>query len=204
MTTDRTARPLPGCPARAGQGTDVRAARFTFVVEDHPDLTEVFGFYQIPGQDPDDLVQAAGFEVPTRSPIARLARQVAASPRRTRALAAVLRANILCCPCTPADGECPAWMRSGSCTPSSTPPEPPSARTSQPWPARCGCSRRARRVPAAGGDRLPGRADRGSSTPPPGLSLPAERSRPVPDSTTRRKPWQSARRSHYPGRRWGP
>lgn len=108
MTTDRTARPLPGCPARAGQGTDVRAASFTFVVEDHPDLTEVFGFYQIPGQDPDDLVQAAGFEVPTRSPIARLARQVAASPRRTRVLAAVLRANILCCPCAPADGECPA------------------------------------------------------------------------------------------------
>ena len=113
MTTDRTARPLPGCPARAGQGTDVRAASFTFVVEDHPAgrhpaVTEIFGFYQIPGQDPDDLVQAAGFEVPAGSPIARLARQVAASPRRTRVLAAVLRANILSCPCVPADGECPA------------------------------------------------------------------------------------------------
>ena len=91
MTTPSVTRPFPSCPARHGRGTDIRTARFTLIAEDFPDdgtgqpFTQVFGFYRPLGDDPDDLIQAPGFDIPADSPIARLARQVAASPQLTRA-----------------------------------------------------------------------------------------------------------------------
>jgi hypothetical protein len=104
MTTT-TGRPLPGCPARHGQGTDLATATFTLVAEDtgigtgRPS-TEIFAFFHAPGQPEDDLIQAPCFDVPATSPVARLARMTAASPRRTRAAGDYLRTRITTCPCT--------------------------------------------------------------------------------------------------------
>jgi hypothetical protein len=111
----RARRPLLGCPAIAGQGTDIGAARFTLIAEDcergsdgQPSLTEVFGYWQLPGQDSEDLVHADGFTVPSRSPAALTARKVAASRRRTRIAGELLRAAVIACPCTLPAG-CPAY-----------------------------------------------------------------------------------------------
>jgi hypothetical protein len=108
-------RPRPGCPAIAGEGTDIRAARFTLVAEDcerGPDgqmtLTEVFGYWQALGQDSENLVHVDGFAVPSRSPAALTARRVAASRRRTRIAGELLHAAITACPCTGPAG-CPAF-----------------------------------------------------------------------------------------------
>jgi hypothetical protein len=102
------------CPAISGRGTDLDKARFMLVAEDcerGPDelmtLTEVFGFYQVPGQDSDDLIHADGFAVPAGSPVALMAHKVARSRRRTRIAGNMLRAAITACPC--AGGGCPAY-----------------------------------------------------------------------------------------------
>jgi hypothetical protein len=113
MTAPPLTRPLPSCPARHRRGTDIRAAGFTLIAEDFPDdgtgrpFTQVFGFYRQPGDDPDDLIQAPGFDIPAGSPVARLARQVAASPQLTRAAGDKLRLGVLGCACARA-GSCPA------------------------------------------------------------------------------------------------
>jgi hypothetical protein len=108
-------RPLPGCPAIAGQGTEIGAARFTLIAEDcelgsdgQPSLTEVFGYWQLPGQDSEDLVHVDGFTVRARSSAALTARKVAASRRRTRIAGELLRAAITACSCTRPAG-CPAY-----------------------------------------------------------------------------------------------
>jgi hypothetical protein len=103
---------MPSCPARHGHGTDIHAAGFTLVADDHdtgtrPPITEIFAFFHIPGQSEDDLIQAPGFDIPADSPIARLARQVAASPELTRATGDWLRTGISGCLCDSADA-CPA------------------------------------------------------------------------------------------------
>ncbi len=115
MTPAPATPPLPGCPAVSGRGTSLDTARFTLIADDcepgpdgHPAMTDVFGYWQVPGQDSDDLIHADGFTVPARSPVARLARKVARSRRRTRITGDLLRARITACPCTPAAG-CPAF-----------------------------------------------------------------------------------------------
>jgi hypothetical protein len=52
-------------------------------------------------------VQTASFVVPAGSPIARMAHQVNADSTLTRTAAAVLRSNVVHCPCTDRAG-CPA------------------------------------------------------------------------------------------------
>jgi hypothetical protein len=108
-------RPLPGCPAISGLGTDLDEARFRLVTEDcerGPDgqmtLTEVFGYYQVPGQDSDDLIHADGFAVPIGSPVALMAHKVARSRRRTRIAGNLLRSAITTCRCAGVGG-CPAF-----------------------------------------------------------------------------------------------
>lgn len=45
-------------------------------------MTDVFGYFKVPGSDPDDdAILTGGLEVPIGSPIARLACQVSASRR---------------------------------------------------------------------------------------------------------------------------
>jgi hypothetical protein len=114
--TAAQARPLPGCPARVGHGTDISAADFTLVAEDcerGPDgrltATEVFGYFSLPEQDACDLLQTASLVVPAGSPVARIAHQVSASPDGALAqkAGAILRSNIARCPCA-ATAECPA------------------------------------------------------------------------------------------------
>jgi hypothetical protein len=113
MTTPPITRPLSSCPARHGRGTDISTAGFTLIAEDFPDdgtrqpFTQVFGFYRRPGDDPDDLIQVPGFDIPAGSPVACLARQVAASPELTRAAGDRLRLGIFGCPCH-GGGRCPA------------------------------------------------------------------------------------------------
>jgi hypothetical protein len=108
-------RPLRGCPAISGQGTEISAASFTLVAEDcepgpggQPAETDVFGFWQVPGQDSDDLIHADGFTVPAWSPVAEIAHKVARSRRRTRITGELLRARITACPCV-RTAECPAF-----------------------------------------------------------------------------------------------
>jgi hypothetical protein len=108
-------RPLPGCPAIAGQGTDLDTARFTLVAEDcerGPDgrwtMTEVFGWYQAPGQDSGDLIHVDGFAVPIGTPVALMAHRAARSRRRTRIVGNVLRESISTCRCA-GTGDCPAY-----------------------------------------------------------------------------------------------
>jgi hypothetical protein len=121
-------RPLPGCPAIAGQGTDIGAARFTLIAEDcerGPDgqitLTEVFGYWQLRGQDSEDLVHVDGFTVPARSSAALTAPKVASSRRRTRITGELVRAAITACSCTrPAGG--PPTRAQRCSTPLSTRP----------------------------------------------------------------------------------
>jgi hypothetical protein len=109
MTAAPATRPLASCPARHGHGSDIRGAVFTLVAADFPNdgtgqpFAQVFGFYRRPGDDPDDLIQAPGFDIPADSPIARLARQVAASPELTRTAGDRLRLGIFGCPCSGAD-----------------------------------------------------------------------------------------------------
>jgi hypothetical protein len=113
MTTPSVTRPFPSCPACHGRGTDIRTARFTLIAEDFPDdgtgqpFTQVFGFYRQPGGDPDDLIQAPGFDIPGDSPVACLARQVAASPELSRTAGDWLRLGIFGCLCAGV-GSCPA------------------------------------------------------------------------------------------------
>jgi hypothetical protein len=110
------ARPLPGCPARVGHGTDISAADFTLIVEDchgGPEgqltATEVFGYFSLPEQDACDLLQTASIVVPAGSPIARIAYRVSASPdgALVQKAGAILRSNIARCACA-ATAECPA------------------------------------------------------------------------------------------------
>ncbi len=115
MTAPHVARrPLPRCPAISGRGADLDKARFTLIAEDCErgtdglmTRTEVFGYYQVPGQGSDDLIHADGFAVPIGSPVAVMARKVAASRSRTRLVGNLLRAAITACPCT--GGGCPAY-----------------------------------------------------------------------------------------------
>jgi hypothetical protein len=89
-------------------------AEFTLVAEDYPDddggapFTEIFGMYHGADQEPEDHVQVCGFDVPARSPIADLARQVAASQDLTRLAGDQLRTAITACCCTAPD-QCPAF-----------------------------------------------------------------------------------------------
>jgi len=104
----RKTRPSPGCPARDGNGTDISTAGFTFVVNDCGVMTEVFGYFRLPGDEHEnDALVTGECEVPTDSPIARMACQVAGSPSRERTVEAKLRRNIADCSCTVSD-ECPA------------------------------------------------------------------------------------------------
>ena len=115
MTTDHQARPLPGCPARRGDGADVSVADFFLVVHDcpggpgaRPSATEVFGFFGLP--DPaheNDVVVTASVVVPSGSPAARLAHQVSNDPPGTQRAGDLLRRHVTGCPCT-APVECPA------------------------------------------------------------------------------------------------
>jgi hypothetical protein len=109
--------PGPRCPARWGEGADVDVADFVLVADDcangpdwQPTMTEIFGYFRVPGEGhDDDVVLTAGLEVPIRSPIAMLAHHVTADPVGTlpRKVGDLLRQNVIRCPCTSA-GECPA------------------------------------------------------------------------------------------------
>jgi hypothetical protein len=109
-----TARPPRGCPARYGNGADIRVARFTLVVDDcqlgpdgRPTITEIFGYFYAPGEDHDDVLLTADIQVPIGSPIAQLAHRVSADPSRAQKVGAALRGNVTGCQC-PARGQCPA------------------------------------------------------------------------------------------------
>jgi len=83
---------------------------FTFAAENHGHgtITAIWGYFRQPGEDhEDDLLETGCLEVPARSPIARMARQIAADPDAASDVEAILRASITACPCTPA-AECPA------------------------------------------------------------------------------------------------
>jgi len=120
ITGERT-DPLLRCPARLGNGADIRVADFTFVVEDcdtgpdgRPTVTEVFGYFRQPGDEDDDHgMETASIVVPVGSPIARIAHQVGADPkgRLTQKTAAMLRGNVIRCSCT-TRAECPALSES--------------------------------------------------------------------------------------------
>ena len=63
VMTAGTARPLPGCPARRGKGADTTTADFVLVADDcisgpdgQPTVTEVFGYFRLPGEEHDDDV----------------------------------------------------------------------------------------------------------------------------------------------------
>lgn len=115
MTTDHRARPLPGCPARRGDGADVNVAEFFLVVHDcpcgpaaRPSATEVFGFFGLPDPEQEnDVVVTASVVMPSGLPAARLAHQVSNDPPGTQRAADVLRRHVTACPCT-ASAECPA------------------------------------------------------------------------------------------------
>jgi hypothetical protein len=110
-----TARPLPGCPARRGKGADTTTADFVLVADDcisgpdgQPTVTEVFGYFRLPGEEhDDDVLLTAGLEVPAGSPAAAMAHGVSADPGRTRTAGMLLRRNVARCPCA-ARGDCPA------------------------------------------------------------------------------------------------
>lgn len=107
--------PPLSCPAREGNGADINSAKLVLIVEDcvtgadgRPTVTEAFGYFRLPGQEHDeDVLLAGGLEVPVGSPIAQIAHRVAASRRRTRRAAALLRDYVARCPCTARD-ECSA------------------------------------------------------------------------------------------------
>ena len=110
------ARPLSGCPALVGNGTDISAADFTLIVEDcdggpngQLTATEIFGYFSLPEQDTCDLLQTASIVVPAGSPIAQIAYRVSASPDGALAqkAGALLRGNVARCHCA-ATAECPA------------------------------------------------------------------------------------------------
>ena len=110
------ARPLPGCPARHGEGADASVAGFTLVVEDcerspagYPVSTEIFGYFRLPGAAHDnDAVLTADLLVPIGSPIAQLAHHISAdADALTSKVRDALRASVARCPCT-ATAECPA------------------------------------------------------------------------------------------------
>jgi hypothetical protein len=108
-------RPLPGCPARRGKGADIRRADFVLVADDcvtgpdgQPTVTDVFGYFRLPGgEHDDDVLLTGGLEVPAGSPIAQIAHRVSADPDRMRAAGILLRGNVAGCPCV-LQGECPA------------------------------------------------------------------------------------------------
>jgi hypothetical protein len=113
MTAIGQTRPLPGCPAWQGKGTEISTAGFTLVVQDcergsdgRPTATEIFGYFQLPEQDADDLLQTASIVVPAGSPIAQMAHQISASPDGTLAqqAGAMLRGNVAGCPALPPPG----------------------------------------------------------------------------------------------------
>ncbi len=105
------------CPARHGQGADIRNSYFMLVVNDsctgpdgQPARTEIFGFFRREGEEhDDDALMTACLEVPAGSPVAVLARQVGTGwkGRRIRRVARTLRRNIEQCPCSPG-ADCPA------------------------------------------------------------------------------------------------
>lgn len=111
MTAPSQGRPLPGCPARHGQGASI-ADPFTLAALDAVPVpggeavTEVFGWFGRPGQV-TGCVLAAGFDVPAGSAVARACREIAGSPALTH-VGDRLRASVLACPCTQASGQCPA------------------------------------------------------------------------------------------------
>lgn len=77
-------------------------------------ITEVIGYFRPPGPastDPaeePDLVAVAGLEVPAGSPVSRLAWQAFTSRSGPAAVAQLLRAAILACPCTFPAARCAA------------------------------------------------------------------------------------------------
>ena len=106
-------RPLPGCPARRGHGTDIRAAAFTLTVRDCPGspgtqaaTTAVSGIFGPPEQG-QDVVVTASISLPAGSPPATLAHQVSADQYCTQRAADLLRSRIISCPCT-TPASCPA------------------------------------------------------------------------------------------------
>lgn len=118
MTTHCGIKPGPACPARHGDGADLTVADFVLVVDDcqngpdrKPTLTEIFGFFRVPGKphDDDDAVLTADLTVPVSSPVAQLARHVGVDPRGplARKVGDLLRQNVARCSCTAAS-ECPA------------------------------------------------------------------------------------------------
>jgi hypothetical protein len=115
MTEATRARPLPGCPAFRGNGTDITEADFVLVVHDCPcgpaarqSATEVFRYFAEPGPGHDnDVIVTAAVVVPFGSPAARLAHQVSADPSCAQRAGDLLRRQVTACPCT-ASAECPA------------------------------------------------------------------------------------------------
>lgn len=107
-------RPPAKCPGRQGTSIDIDAASFTFVAQDRsggrgrPALTEAFGYFHAPGQAHDVVLRTGSFEVPANSAVAKAARHAAAHFDVQAQIAAILRSNVNCCRCTPADGACPA------------------------------------------------------------------------------------------------
>lgn len=117
MAERNSRRPLPGCPAQHGKGTDISAADFILVVHDcecdrdgRPTTTEAFGYFRLPGDEHEnDVLLTAGFEVPVGSPIARMAHQVSADTTGAliHIVGTMLRGNVAHCPCAD-KAECPA------------------------------------------------------------------------------------------------
>jgi hypothetical protein len=141
MAAQETARPLPGCPARLGNGADASTAAFVLVALDcesgpdgRPTATEVFGYFWQPGEDhEDDMVQTASFTVPAGSRTAKMAHHVTSNGTLTRSADAILRGNVANCPCT-GGAECPALNEKSlllaieqalSTEPAASPGEPP-------------------------------------------------------------------------------
>jgi hypothetical protein len=113
--TGGTTRPLPHCPAQRGKGADITTADFVLIANDcmtgpdgQPTLTEIFGYFRLPGEEhDDDVLLTAGLDVPHGSPMADMARRISADPDRIKTSGDMLRSNVVACPCTATD-ECPA------------------------------------------------------------------------------------------------
>ena len=89
MTVSASARQRARCRALIGRATDMSAAPFTLVADDcrgddGQAATDVLGYFQFPGQEPEDLVHVDGFAVPAASPVARLAPHVMSGPELPR------------------------------------------------------------------------------------------------------------------------
>jgi len=120
VTGPAPVRPLPGCPARQGDGAfSVTAADFVLDVHDYPaddgtgaTFTEVVGYFRPPhgtdtstGTDTDgtdaepDLVGIAVLAMPAGTPGALAAWRAFKNPAGPAAIGQAMRAAITACPC---------------------------------------------------------------------------------------------------------